>query len=75
MDFHQIQQSIFFFGAAKETLPIEEKDINVVAPCNDLVVFEYLLKVTKLGGLFNSLLFCIHEEKPWQLPCKEIPEI
>ena len=51
-------------GAAKETLPVEEKDINVVPPSNDSMVFEYLLKVTRLDGLFNSLLLCIHEEKP-----------
>ena len=60
LDFHQIYQNIFCGRAAKETLPIEDKDINAVAPSNDSMVFEYLLKVTRLDGLFNSL----HEEKP-----------
>ena len=51
-------------GEAKETLPIEEKVINAVAPSNDLMKFKYLLKVTRLDGLFNSLILCMHEEKP-----------
>ena len=53
-----------FLGSAKETLRVEEKGINVVASINDLMVFDYLLKVTRLDGIFNSLLLCIHEEKP-----------
>ena len=57
-------------GAAKETLQAEEKVVNALAPSNDSMVFEYLRNVTRLDGIFNFLLLCIHEEKlSHQLPC------
>ena len=46
-----------FVGTAKETLPIEERVINAMKPSNDLMVFEFSLKVTRWWTLefFTSL--------------------
>ena len=46
----------FFMGTAKETLQVEEKVINALAPSNYSMVFENLLKFTRLDGIFNFLL-------------------
>ena len=55
--------SVFPSDLSKHFLWEQQKKLtHCGAPSDDSTVFEHLIKVTRLDGLFVFLLLCIHEE-------------